>query len=50
VKMIRALQEEGRIPLASMCAICRFFRPCAHPGSGRPHHCAYVDAPSETAT
>jgi DNA-binding MarR family transcriptional regulator len=44
-KMIRVLQEQGRIPPARMCATCRFFRPNAHPDSERPHHCAFVDAP-----
>lgn len=43
-KLIRRLQLEGRIPPARMCASCRFFRPHAHPGSPRPHHCAFVDA------
>jgi DNA-binding MarR family transcriptional regulator len=43
-KLIRGLQVAGRIPPARMCASCRFFRPHAHPGSPRPHHCAFVDA------
>lgn len=43
-KIIRNLQEEGRIPVARMCASCRFFRPHAHADSARPHHCAFVDA------
>jgi DNA-binding MarR family transcriptional regulator len=45
VKVIGGLQERGQIPLAQMCVDCRFFRPDAHPGSDRPHHCAFVDAP-----
>jgi DNA-binding MarR family transcriptional regulator len=44
-KMIRRLQQEGRIPLARMCVNCRYFRPNAYPGSELPHHCDYVDAP-----
>lgn len=44
VKMVRALQERGEIPVSRMCSTCRFFRPNAHPGSDRPHHCAFVDA------
>lgn len=45
-KMIRALQERGRIPVARMCADCRFFRPNVHGAAARrPHHCAFVDAP-----
>jgi DNA-binding MarR family transcriptional regulator len=45
VKMIRTLQEEGRIPVARMCVSCRFFRPHVHADEARPHHCAFVDAP-----
>ncbi len=45
VKMIRALQEQGQIPVSRMCLTCRFFRPNVHPDPDRPHHCAYVDAP-----
>ena len=44
-KMIRILQEQGRIPPARMCASCRYFRPNAHRDPERPHHCAFVDAP-----
>ena len=45
VKMIRALQEHGEIPIARMCAGCRYFRPNVHADPARPHHCAFVDAP-----
>jgi DNA-binding MarR family transcriptional regulator len=45
VKMIRALQERGEIPVSRMCVTCRFFRPHAHDDPDRPHHCAFVDAP-----
>lgn len=45
IKMIRALQERGQIPVARMCVTCRFFRPNAHPDPDRPHHCAFVNAP-----
>jgi DNA-binding MarR family transcriptional regulator len=45
VKMIRSLQERQAIPAARMCVTCRFFDPYAHPGSERPHHCRFVDAP-----
>jgi DNA-binding MarR family transcriptional regulator len=45
VTMIRTLQERGRIPVARMCVSCRFFRPFRYPDPGRPHHCAFVDAP-----
>lgn len=44
VKMIKRLQDEGRIPVARMCASCVHFRPHAHPGARKPHHCAFVDA------
>jgi DNA-binding MarR family transcriptional regulator len=45
VKMVRTLQVRGAMPVARMCAGCRFFRPHAHPGAARPHHCDFVDAP-----
>jgi DNA-binding MarR family transcriptional regulator len=45
IKMIRALQLRGEIPVSRMCVTCRFFRPHAHPDRHRPHHCAFVDAP-----
>ncbi len=45
LKMIRALQERGEIPLARMCFTCAYFRPNVHPDPLRPHHCAFVDAP-----
>lgn len=45
VKMIRSLQERGLIPVGRMCVECVHFRPHAHPGEDRPHHCALVDAP-----
>jgi len=43
--MIRTLQEQGRIPVARMCATCSYFRRDAHDDAERPHHCAFVDAP-----
>jgi DNA-binding MarR family transcriptional regulator len=45
IKMIRTLQETGRIPVARMCPTCVHFRPNVHADPARPHHCAYVDAP-----
>ncbi len=44
LKMIRALQESGRIPVSRMCITCRYFAPDVHEGE-RPHHCKLVDAP-----
>jgi hypothetical protein len=44
MKMIRALQDGGQIPLSRMCVTCRYFRENAHE-QGPPHHCAFVDAP-----
>ncbi|MFI2380204.1 MarR family winged helix-turn-helix transcriptional regulator [Streptomyces sp. NPDC018964] len=43
--MIRSLQDRKAIPLSRMCLTCQFFRPDTHPGSDRPHHCAFVDNP-----
>lgn len=45
VRMILALQRQGRIPVARMCVTCRFFRPNVHDDPARPHHCVFVDAP-----
>lgn len=45
LKIIRELQERGRISPARMCVTCRFFRPNVHDDAERPHHCAFVDAP-----
>ena len=44
VKMIRALQEQGLVPVSGMCVTCTHFRPRVHAGAA-PHHCALVDAP-----
>ncbi|MFI2378260.1 MarR family winged helix-turn-helix transcriptional regulator [Streptomyces sp. NPDC018964] len=41
--MIRSLQDQRAIPVTRMCLTCAYFRPEAHPGSDRPHHCAFVD-------
>lgn len=45
VKMVRALQGQGHIPVTRMCVNCRFFGPFAHADGGRPHHCGFLDAP-----
>lgn len=44
VKMIRALQEQGQVPVSGMCVTCTHFRPHVRAGA-TPHHCAFVDAP-----
>lgn len=43
MKLIRALQLQGEIPVARMCISCDHFRPYAHGGSGQPHHCQVID-------
>lgn len=43
-KMIRQLQQDGRISVARMCVTCSYFRPNVHPGAA-PHHCDFVDKP-----
>ncbi len=45
IKLIRGFQERGMIPIARMCANCRFFSPNAYPDSVKPHHCGFVEAP-----
>lgn len=44
VKMIRALQLSGHIPIARMCTSCTYFRPNQYADERKPHHCAFVDA------
>lgn len=44
IKMIRALQQQGRIAVARMCVSCRHFRPHVYADPALPHHCALVDA------
>lgn len=45
VKLIKAIQDRGEIPVARMCVTCAHFRPYVHQDAQRPHHCALVDAP-----
>ncbi len=44
IKLIRDLQQRGQIPIGRMCTSCTHFRPNIHPGTERPHHCAYINA------
>lgn len=48
VSLLRAMQENGQIPVQRMCLTCTFFQPNVHVGA-RPHHCAFVDAPMGAA-
>ncbi|MCC7320555.1 MAG: winged helix-turn-helix transcriptional regulator [Rubellimicrobium sp.] len=45
IGIVAGLQDAGAIPVQRMCLTCRHFRPQAHPGAERPHHCAFTDAP-----
>ena len=45
VGLIRELQDRGDVPTTRMCVNCAYFRPHAHPGASKAHHCAYIDAP-----
>ncbi len=45
IKMIRALLEDGAMPVQRMCVTCRYFRPHAQPQTSRPHYCEFVKAP-----
>ena len=44
MKVIRAFQVRGEIPIARMCVSCEYFRPNVHADHERPHHCNLVDA------
>lgn len=43
-KIIANLQDQGSVSVPRMCANCRFFRPNAHAGSKKPHHCDYINS------
>jgi DNA-binding MarR family transcriptional regulator len=45
IKMIKKLQEQGKISVAKMCVTCSFFQPDRYPDSQQPHYCGLVDAP-----
>jgi DNA-binding MarR family transcriptional regulator len=45
IKLTRGLQDHGLISVSRMCVSCEFFKPNAYPGSEKPHHCGFVDAP-----
>ncbi len=43
VKLIRALQLQGEIPVARMCVSCEHFRQHAYAGSDQPHYCTFYN-------
>lgn len=43
-KIIANLQDQGSVSVPRMCTNCRFFRPNAHAGSKKPHHCDYINS------
>lgn len=43
VKLIRALQLQGEIPIARMCVSCEHFQPHANKESELPHHCNFYN-------
>lgn len=45
IKMIRALQEKGEIPVNRMCVTCKYFGPNETGDQGTPHYCHFVKAP-----
>ncbi len=45
MKMVRSLQQRGRIAPQRSCVSCRFFRENRSPGGAEPHYCAFVRAP-----
>lgn len=45
VKMIRALQERGDIPVNRMCVTCKYFGPNESGNPDAPHYCHLVKAP-----
>ena len=45
VKLIRALQLDGEIPIARMCVSCQHFRPNAYADADQPYHCNFLNTP-----
>ncbi|MFC5473618.1 MarR family winged helix-turn-helix transcriptional regulator [Paraherbaspirillum soli] len=45
IKVIRNLQESGKIPTSRMCVTCKYFDANRYVGSTTPHHCNLVSAP-----
>jgi DNA-binding MarR family transcriptional regulator len=45
IKMLRGLQESGRLPTSRMCVKCKFFDPFRYEGSRTPHHCHQAQMP-----
>lgn len=45
VKVVKGLQQDGRLPAARMCVTCTFFRACVRSSRTKPHRCEFVDAP-----
>ena len=43
VKLIRALQLQGEIPVARMCVSCEHFRPNINKEAGLPHRCNFFN-------
>ncbi|WP_347358609.1 MarR family winged helix-turn-helix transcriptional regulator [Bdellovibrio sp.] len=43
-KVIKGLQEEGKITPSKMCVSCKFFAANAHNSKEKPHHCNLIDA------
>jgi DNA-binding MarR family transcriptional regulator len=45
IKMLRGLQEAGRLPASRMCVRCKFFDPFRYESSRTPHHCHRAQIP-----
>lgn len=44
MRLIRSMQEQGRVPVSKMCITCRFFKPNVSHDSLKPHYCEFVGA------
>jgi DNA-binding MarR family transcriptional regulator len=44
IKVIRDLQQTGRMPVQRVCVTCRHFQPYRYCDAANPHHCAFVNA------
>lgn len=45
LKIVKNLQDQGKVSFVRMCLTCQYFRPNQHKDPNKPHHCSFIDAP-----
>jgi len=43
IDILISLHNEGKLPVARMCYLCKNFRRDVHPNSPQPHHCLFLN-------